>query len=282
MFKKIALLVSVTFPLSISQSFANWEFFEESNPAEGPQTIRAVWKKTDGDRKFFLNSAKADSLENYTGILTALPLKDGYPAVEGSEQRFKLQNTDRQEAQNPYHLYTLSSQIDAGDENLPLGFVQFGRMPSLGYSEGVPGYPIAHHPIIENFMDLGITEQEHPAGGLNNDNLKRIENRGLTMILPLFTPEISPENRVGAIEACYELVAEFTKRGKTLPIEGTLPYRAVGLFHPSDSNIEAFQANGFTADTHEGYGWFYPKDGVPQPRTMVTRLVEIEEEGLEP
>ena len=70
-----------------------------------------------------------------------------------------------------------------------------------------------------------------------------------------------------------------------MPVEGTLPYTAVSLFHPSDPNIAAFETSGFTVDADEGFGWFYPKaikegDAVighePQPRTLVTRLVEIE------
>jgi hypothetical protein len=276
MFKKIALLVSVAFPLSISQSFANWELFEESNPEEGVQRIHGVWKNPARDRKFFLKSAESDSFENYTETLAALPIKAGYPAVEASEQLFKLQNTDRQGAQNPYHLYTLSSQRDGNDEIFPLGFIQFGRMPSRGYPEGIEAHPTVHHPIIQKWMSLEITKQIDLEGGFKDDNLERIENRGLAMILPLFTSDISQEDRGGAVEVAYKMVCEFTRRGKTLPIEGTLPYWAVGLFHPSDSNIGAFQAGGFVADAHEGYAWFYPKDGVPQPRTMVTRPVEIE------
>lgn len=275
MFKKIALLVSVTFPLSISQSFANWESFEEIDIEEG-QRVHAVWKNPAGDKKFSLKSAEFDSFESYTETLAVLPIKEGYPTVEGSEQRFKLQNTDRQGARNPYHLYTLSFQTEGNDEIHSLGFVQFGRMPSLGYSEGIEAYPTAHHPIINKWMSLGVTKQRDLEGSLHNDNLERIENRGLAMILPLFTPDISQEDRAEAVEACYKLVCEFTKRNKKLPVEGTLPHTAVSLFHPSDPNIEAFGASGFIADAHEGFGWFYPKDGVPQPRTLVTRLVEIE------
>lgn len=275
MFKKIALLVSVTFPLSISQSFANWESFEGID-MEGDQKIHAVWKNPERDRKFSFNSAELDSLERYTETIAALPIKEGYPAVEGSEQRFKLQNTDRQGAKNPYHLYVLFSQVDGNDEKRPLGFVQIGRMPSLGYEEGIGAYPTAHHSIIHKWMSLGITRQINPEGSFHNDNLERIEGRGLAMILPLFIPDISQEDRTGAVEASYKLVCEFTKRDKKLPLEGTLPYVAVSLFHPSDPNITAFETSGFTVDADEGFGWFYPKDGVAQPRTMVTRLVEIE------
>lgn len=289
MFKKIALLVSVVFPLSVSQSFANWESFEESNLEEGAQRICAVWKNPAKDRRFFLRSAEPESLESYKGILASLPLKDGYPAEEGSEQRFKFQNTDRQGAKNPYHLYTLSFQSDGSEEICPLGFIQFGRMPSLEYPEGIGAYPTAHHFIINKWISLGITKQINPEGGFHNDNLERIENRGLAMILPLFTPDISQEDRAGAVEAAYELVCEFAKRGKMLPVEGTLPHVAVNLLHPSDPNIGAFQSSSFSADADEGFAWFYPKaikdgeiviDYDPQARTMVTRPVEIEEEGL--
>lgn len=214
MFKKIALLVSVVFPLSVSQSFANWESFEESNLEEGAQRIRAVWKNPAKDRRFFLSSAEPESLESYKGILASLPLKDGYPAEEGSEQRFKFQNTDRQGAKNPYHLYTLSSQSDGSEEICPLGFIQFGRMPSRGYPEGIESHPTVHHPIIQKWMSLEITKQIDPEGSFNDANLERIENRGLATILPLFTSEISQEDRIGAVEAAYELVCEFTKRGK--------------------------------------------------------------------
>ncbi|MBX9786765.1 MAG: hypothetical protein K2Y08_05455 [Alphaproteobacteria bacterium] len=276
MFKKIAFLVSIAFPLSISQSFANWELFEESNPEEGAQRIHAVWKNPEGDRKFFLRSAEPDSFVSYTETLAALPIKAGYPAVEGAEQRFMAQNTHRREAQNPHHLYTLSSQINGNDEIFPLGFIQFGRLPSRGYAEGNEAHPTAHHPIIQKCISLGITKQIDPEGAFNDANLERIENRGLAMILPLFTPDISPEDRVGAIEATYKFVCEFTKRGKTLPVEGTLPYVAVSLFHPSDPNIAAFETSGFAADADEGFGWFYPQAGVPQPRTLVTRPVEVE------
>ncbi|MBX9620546.1 MAG: hypothetical protein K2X28_00690 [Alphaproteobacteria bacterium] len=279
MFKKIALLVSVAFPLSIGQSFANWESFEEIDTEEDGQRIHAVWKNPAGDRRFFLSSAELESLESYKGVLAALPIKEGYPAEEGSEGRFMLQNTNRQGAKNPYHLYSLFSQVD-GSDKISLGFIQFGRMPSRGYAEGSEAHPTAHHPIIQKWISLGITRQIDSEGGVNDANLERIQNRGLAMILPLFTSEISQEDRAGAVEAAYELVCKFTERKKTLPVEGTLPYMAVSLFHPSDPNIGAFQASSFTADADEGFGWFYPKDGVPQFRTLVTRPVEVEEEGL--
>lgn len=276
MFKKIALLVSVAFPLSMSQSFANWESFEELDTEEGGQRIHAVWKNPAGDRRFFLKSAESESLESYKGVLAALPIKEGYPAEEGSEGRFMLQNTNRQGAKNPYHLYTLSSQTDGSEEISPLGFIQFGRLPSRGYPEGIESHPTVHHPIIQKWISLGITKQIDSEGGFNDANLERIENRGLAMILPLFTSEILQEDRVGAVEAAYELVCEFTERGKTLPVEGTLPHMVVSLFHPSDPNIAAFETSRFAADADEGFGWFYPKDGLPQFRTLVTRLVKVE------
>lgn len=273
MFKKITLLASAILPLSISQSFANWESFEEINLEEGGQRIHAVWKNPARDRKFFLRSAGPDSFESYTETHAA----EGYPAVERSEKHFKRQNVDRQGDKNPYHLYTLSFQIDGNDEILPLGFVQFSWMPSLGYPEGMGDDPTAYHPIIQNWMDFKITQQKDPEGGFDDDNLERIENRGLATILPFFSSDISQENRTGAVEACHKLVGEFTKRGKTLPEEGTLPYRVVSLFHPNDPNIAAFESNGFTTDAGEEFRWwFYPNFGAPQPRVMVTRLVEIE------
>ena len=62
-----------------------------------------------------------------------------------------------------------------------------------------------------------------------------------------------------------------------MPVEVTLPNVALSLFRPDDSNVWLFNANGFEVDNNEGFGWFYPKDGTPQLRAMVTRIVEERE-----
>ncbi len=282
MFKKALLLMSVALPFSFSQSFASWETLEESE-TDGRHTVKAVWKNAETQQKYILESADPTSYEAYTATLSSLLLKTGYPAVESAEGRFQAQNIARQKANNYYHLYTLSQQSEEDVEETTslLGFVQFGRMPTLRYDEGVPGNLHAHHPIIQKWMSLGITKQKAEGDGLKDDNLERIQEgdfkRGIAMILPLFNPEVAQEQKEESIKACYELVCEWTKGKNLLPVEATLPYAAISLLHPDDSNIGAFAANGFEVDRNEGFGWFYPKEEVPQPRTMITRFVEIRE-----
>lgn len=275
MLKKMTLLLSVALPFSFPQAFATWEEFQV-NDTEGGSTVKAIWKNPQKPGKFILTSADPASHVAYVQTLTSLPIKEGYPGAEGSEGRFKAQNIDRQKAKNLYHLYTLSYQGENEDQS-SLGFVQFGRMPSKGYQEGTENGPTIHHPIIQKWINLGITEKIDPNGSLEDANIKRINNRGLAMILPLFKVDATEEQKKGAIEACYELTCQFKRNGSLLPVEGTLPYVVMSLFRSDDSNVALFSANSFEADTDSGFGWFYPKEGIPQPRTMITRLVEARE-----
>ena len=223
---------------------------------------------------FTLTSAGPDSFDAYVDTLSALPLKDGYPAEEKAESIFKAQNIDRQSNGNVFHLYKVSCQAEDGIAELPLGFVQFGRMPSKGYGEEGG----KHLPIIKKWISLGITQQidptpslENPEGSLADVNIARTENRGLAMILPLFDVRADENQRKGIIDASFQLVRQFSE--SPLPFEKTLPHTAVSLFHPTDPNVGYFAANGFEVDANEGFGWFYPKEGVAQPRTMVTRVI---------
>ncbi|MBY0291974.1 MAG: hypothetical protein K2W92_01635, partial [Alphaproteobacteria bacterium] len=152
-------------------------------------------------------------------------------------------------------------------------FVQFGRMPSKGYAEGIEGHPHAHHPIIEKWISLGITQKVDPEGSLGDDNIERIENRGLAMILPLFSVEANDSQRRGAIETSFEFVRQLRERQSLLPVESTLPHAAMSLFHPADPNVQRFTENGFDGDSNPEFGWFYPQEGIPQPRTLVTRYI---------
>src|ERR1700722_19182554 len=166
MLKKMALLLSVALPFSFSQAFANWEEFKVQDNEDGTRTVRASWKDPQKKEKFILESANPTSYDAYVKTLTSLPIKEGYPVPEGSEGRFKAQNVDRQKAKNLYHLYTLSYQGDENEDKSCLGFVQFGRMPSKGYPEGIETNPTAHHPIIQKWISLGLTEKIDPNGSL--------------------------------------------------------------------------------------------------------------------
>lgn len=276
MFKKTPLLIALMLPFSFSQSFAVWEEFLIQDGEETAKTVRAKWKSSQLPGSFTLESAEEASFPMYHQILTDLPLKDGYPGIEGAEGRFNAQNIARQKAGNLYHLYKVSYQ-EEGQDVVPLGLVQFGRMPSKGYPEGIEGNPEAHHPIIQKWMLLEITQQAPGAVGLADANINRIDNRGLAMILPLFNLQADEGQRRGAIETCHELVCKLTKDEFRLPVEQTIPHVAMSLFHPEDPNIQLFAQNGFEVDENPGFGWFYPtSEGVPQPRTMVTRHVTIE------
>jgi len=276
MFKKITLLLSVALPFSCSQAFANWEEFEIREGKDNSKTVKAIWKSSHRHDKFTLESADPASFNKYVDTLKSLPIKEGYPAIDNSEKNFKFQNIDRQNAGNLYHLFTLSYRGEK-EEDKSLGFIQFGRMPSKGYQEGTEKDPIAHHAILEKWLELGVTHKINPDGGLNDSNIERIENRGLAMILPLFKPEASEDQRKGTIETCFEFVRELKKGNYLLPVEKTLPHVAIGLFIPNDSNVGSFSANDFNVDGNEGFAWFYPKDGEPNPRVMVTRQIEIKE-----
>ncbi|MBY0501909.1 MAG: hypothetical protein K2P93_07920 [Alphaproteobacteria bacterium] len=275
MFKKTPLLIALMLPFSVSQSFAVWEEFLIQDGEETTKTVRAKWKSSELPGSFTLESAEAESFPIYSQTLADLPLKDGYPAVEGGEGRFNVQNIARQKVGNLYHLYKVSYQ-EEGQAASSLGFVQFGRMPSKGYSEGIEDKPVIHHPIIQKWMMLQITEQAPAAESLADANINRIGNRGLAMILPLFNSHADEGQKRGTIETCYELVCKLTKDEFLLPVEGTIPHVAMSLFHPEDPNIPLFSQNGFEVDNNPGFGWFYPKEGVPQPRTMVTRYVSVE------
>lgn len=283
MFKKISLFLSVALPVSISQSFAvlEWVSFEDKDK-EGYRHVRAVWKDSETSEQFILESTDKESYNSYVETLKSLPMKEGYPSEKEAQTSFNNQNINRQTAKNLYHLYTLSYQ-DKKNETSSLGFVQFGRMPTLGYPEGTEENPTAHHEIIKTWEKLKITTQISEKEGFKKDNFERIENRGLAVILPLFNTGLLKEEKISSIEACYKLVCKFTNLAKEsgqekdlLPIEKTLPHYVISLFDPEDGNIDSFQENGFSVDKNEGFGWFYPKGEkpqIPQPLTMVTRLV---------
>lgn len=277
MFKKTPLLIALMLPFSVSQSFANWEEFLIQEGEGTVKTVRARWKGPELPGSFTVESADEGSLPMYCQILANLPLKEGYPSVEGAEGRFNMQNIARQKAGNVYHLYKISYQ-EEGQDAVSLGLIQFGRMPSKAYQEGIEGNPEAHHPIIQKWMSLEITRQAPGTVGLADASIERIDNRGLAMILPLFNLQADEGQRRGAIQTCYELVCKLTKDEFRLPQEQTIPHVAMSLFHPEDPNIKLFVDNGFVEDKNPGFGWFYPtSEGVPQPRTMVTRLVELSE-----
>jgi hypothetical protein len=284
MLKKISLFVSVALPLSISQSFAalEWVTFEDKDTENGRQ-VRAVLKDSETSAQVILESTAQESYNSYVETLKSLPKKIGYPSKKKAETSFKLQNINRQKEKNLYQLYTLSYQGKGEEKTSPLGFVQLGRMPTLGYKEGTEENPTAHHEILKKWMELGITKQIKEED-FQKENFERIENRGLAVILPLFNYGILKEEKISSIEACYKLVCKMTNLAKKsgeekdlLPIEKTLPYQVIGLFDSEDGNIDHFQKNDFSVDKNKGFGWFYPKDEkpqIPQPATMVTRLVE--------
>lgn len=159
-------------------------------------------------------------------------------------------------------------------ERIDLGLVQFGRMLTKGYAEGIDTPEkdklTVHHEIIKTVMALGITAQIDPAVGLGDANIVRIANRGAAFILPFFNPQIALEQRSVVLRTCHAFVTECTKRGFLLPGEQTRPHVLMALHHPEDPNVEAFMRAGFKADTNSGFGWFYPKGGRPDPRVMLT------------
>jgi hypothetical protein len=282
MFKKISLFISVALPLSVSQSFAalEWVTFEDKDTENG-RHVRAVLKDSKTSEQFILESAVQESYNSYVETLKSLPEKIGYPSEEKAETSFNNQNINRQTAKNLYHLYTLSYQGKEEEKTSSLGFVQLGRMPTLGYKEGTEENPTAHHEILKKWMEFGITKQINENEGFKGDNFERIENRGLAFILPLFNSGLLKEDKTSSIEACYKLVCKFTNLAKEseqekdlLPIEKTLPHYVMSLFVPEDSNVDYFQEDGFSVDKNEGFGWFYPKGNIPQPRIMVTRIVK--------
>ena len=277
MIKKIILRAVVALPFMLSQSYAIWEAFEIQGEEGAPRTVRAVWNSSETQGHFTFESASSESFEEYQETLQALPLKEGYPSVDRAPNNFAAQNIARQTNGNLYHLYKVSFQAEGQDAKTLLGFVQFGRMPSKGYPQGIEGDQFVHHTIIEKWIALGVTKKVDPVGDLADENITRIENRGLAMILPLFNNEADETQRKGAIGTSFEFVRELTTSQRLLPVEGTLPHVAISLFHPDDPNVQRFAENGFAVDESKGFEWFYPQAGIPQPRTMVTRLIDIAE-----
>lgn len=268
MFKKL-LALSLILPLSLSQALANWDAFDVREE-DSAKTVRAVWKGERG--QVVLESAGPESLARYKSTLSALQELKGYPDLATADGKFQAQNLDRQGAGNFFHLFSVSRPSEGGE--VPLGFVQFGRMPTKGYQEGIEGDPTAHHTILNTWMDLGVTELIDPYAGYGDTNIRRIENRGLAFILPLFLGEVNPEERAEVLRACVGFICRVTEGGGVLPIEGTRPYTAISLLHPADSNVGAFIRAGFGSKTDPGFGWFYPKEGVAQPRTLVVLKLE--------
>jgi len=285
MLKKTAFL-SLLFSLSFSQVFAG---FEED---EKERTVK--WKHPKTEEELTFKSASELDFYAYSTALKSLPIKDGYPALDGQTvDRFTAQNLDRQKNGNPYHFYRLF--FKGKERQVDLGFVQFGRMPTLGYEEGIAEKGMEHHPIIQTWMKLGITQQKSSVGGLKKDNIERIGNRGIAMILPIFPKEVQEskdlkEIRDTAIEACYEMICWRAQQGKLLPVEETIPHAVISLFRPDDSTVLSYLSTGFVGDDNPGFGWFYPKREtvneskseespirhIPQPRIMMIKPVKLD------
>lgn len=282
MLKKTMLLLSVALPLSCAQVFAG---FEED---EKERTVR--WKNPQIEEEFTFTSASESDFYAYSKALKSLPIKDGYPALDGQTvDRYTAQNLDRQDG-DPYHFYRLSFKGERIEADL--GFVQFGRMPTLGYDEGITPGGTEHYPIIQTWMDLGITRQKSSMGGLGKENMERIENRGIAMIVPIFPKEVQEREDLGrirseAIEACYEMICWRAQQGKLLPVEKTDPEVVISLFCPDDPTRLSYLSAGFQQNDNPGFGWFYPKTEtvlqasepvvrkIPQPRVMMLKPVEV-------
>jgi hypothetical protein len=286
MLKKTMLLLSVSLPLSCSQVFAG---FEED---EKERTVRL--KNPQTEEEFTFRSASESDFYDYSRVLSSLPIKDGYPALdEQTVNRYTAQNLDRQKDGNPYHFYRLSFKGERMKADL--GFVQFGRMPTLGYDEGITPGGTEHYPIIQTWMDLGITRQKSSMGGLGKEDMERIENRGIAMIVPIFPKEVQENQDLGrirgeAIEACYEMVCWRAQQGKLLPVEKTDPEAVISLFRPDDPARLSYLSAGFRQNDNPGFGWFYPKTEmvndsqsekpvtlkIPQPRVMMVKPVKVD------
>lgn len=261
MFKKMYFLIACFSFFSISPTFAMLDI--EFGQTEDRHTVKAV------QQDVVIESATPDDLRGYKAILEQLPTIGGYPAITGSEGRFATQNLDRQKAGNPFHLYSLTF----GKENI--GFLQLGRMPCVGYEEGPDEKnQTAHHPIIEKFMNLGLTQKADQDAGFKKENIQRVENRGVAAILPMFRPEVTENVRQKVITSTFELIRHFTSHGKTLPVENTTPHVVVGLFHPDDPIVNTFRQTGFEVDDNPGFRWFYPDAADPR-RVMVERKIQL-------
>jgi hypothetical protein len=261
MFKKMYILITCFSFFSISPTFAMLDI--ELGQTEDRHTVKAVQKDV------IIESATPEDLGGYKAILEQLPRFGGYPAINGSEGRFTAQNLDRQRADNPFHLYSITS----GEENI--GFLQLGRMPCTAYEEGPNAEnPTAHHPIIEKFISLGLTQKIDQDAGFKKENIQRVENRGAAAILPMFRPDVSEEVKQQVISSTFELIRHFTSHGKTLPVENTIPHVAVGLFHPDDPIVNTFRQMGFEVDDNPEFRWFYPDAADPR-RVMVERKIQL-------
>jgi hypothetical protein len=276
MFKKITFFLSILLPFG--QSFAGqleWEESLETFAALPRSHVKATWRDPLLEGKLLLNSVRSLNSDGSLKHSLPFPWQAIYPNPEQATLSFKMQHIDRLAIKNPYHLYEIKHQSEE-DEAVTIGYAQFDRMPTAvpGYPEGTKENPQAYHSIIRKFISLGVTKQKEANAGLNRHNIERIENRGIAMISLLFDSRTLPLYRSSSIQACYELIGEFKKKNKTLPIESTVPYVVMSLLRPDNLTIKSFEESGFDVSHDESFGLLYSSEGIPQPRTMVTRFVD--------
>lgn len=178
--------------------------------------------------------------------------QEGLPA---SADTYTSNMIKRAQTGNPFTCYFFH---DINSPDTTRAAVGFGRMPATGYKAE------EHADILNHFIDLGVLRKKDEQAGLDQENLERIENRGVGVILPMLPLGLSAEYKLCVLKQAKALFETFATDGKTLPIENTQPHQLIGLFHPDDTLVPLMGEAGFTLTIKEGFKEFYNK-----PRVVV-------------
>lgn len=173
--------------------------------------------------------------------------QEGLPA---NAQTYTSNMMKRAQTGNPLTCYFFQDPTSTETTHAAVGF---GRMPITGYKAD------EHADILNHFIDLGVLRKKDEQSGLEEDNLERIENRGLGVILPMLPLELSAQYKLCVLGKAKELFQTLANEGSTLPIENTKPHQLIGLFHPDDPLVSLMTEAGFTATSKEGFEKFYNK-----------------------
>lgn len=260
MFNKSLLVLSFIFGFATSAS--------AMERPRGEDTFRVTSRATIQGISFF--SAEEGEYKQVAELVSGKAFTEGLPGYsdegEFNDEKlsswFKNQNLSRQfgEKKNLFHTYNVMHP-EAGD----IGYIHFGRMPTLAKYD-----PVKHAAIIEQFMALGVTQKKDAAGGLELDNIERVDNRGLAHMLPILKDGLEEEVVVSVLNATFAFAKKMADQGFNLPIEETKPHQLIGLFSPEDPLLSLFKRAGFEVTENAGFYEFYNKD-----RVMVhTRLGE--------
>lgn len=142
------------------------------------------------------------------------------------------------------------------DENFtPIAAIGFGRMPALNYDSKFTD-------IIDTFIEFGVTRPKNLKDGYVKENIERVENRGIGMLLPIIPGDMSLILKQEIVKTATDVFQAFKDKKLELPIEKTLPHDLIVLLHPNDPLGNIFENVGYERIEKEGFFGFYDKQRV--------------------